>query len=75
MDDLSWRSFIRSVGAATFVAALRLDQIAAPCVFEGPMNGECFLAYVEQCLAPTLRHGDVVIMDNLSSHKVAGISS
>lgn len=57
----------------TFVAALRCDELTAPCVFDGPMNGECFLAYVEQCLAPTLRHGDVVIMDNLSSHKVAGI--
>lgn len=57
----------------TFVAALRFDEIAAPCVFDGPMNGECFLAYVEQCLAPTLQDGDVVIMDNLSSHKVAGI--
>jgi transposase len=57
----------------TFVAALRLDELAAPCVFDGPMNGECFLAYVEQCLVPTLRDGDIVIMDNLSSHKVAGI--
>lgn len=57
----------------TFVAALRLDALAAPCVFDGPMNGECFLAYVEQCLVPTLRHGDIVIMDNLSSHKVSGI--
>jgi len=57
----------------TFVGALRHDQIAAPCVFDGPMNGPCFLAYVEQFLAPTLRQGDVVVMDNLPSHKVAGV--
>lgn len=55
----------------TFVGALRCDQITAPCVFDGPMNGPCFLAYVEQFLAPTLRKGDVV--DNLPSHKVAGV--
>jgi transposase len=57
----------------TFVGALRCDQITAPCVFDGPMNGPCFLAYVEQFLAPTLRKGDVVVMDNLPSHKVAGV--
>ncbi len=53
----------------TFVAALRHDQITAPCVFDGPVNGERFLAYVKQCLIPTLKQGDTVIMDNLSSHK------
>jgi putative transposase len=53
----------------TFIAALRLDRIDAPCVFDGPINGESFLAYVEQILVPTLRPGDVVIMDNLGSHK------
>jgi len=53
----------------TFVATLRHDRLAAPCVFDGPINGSRFLAYVEQCLLPTLRAGDLVIMDNLSSHK------
>ena len=53
----------------TFVATLRHDRVAAPCVFDGPLNGPCFLAYVEQCLLPTLTPGDIVIMDNLSSHK------
>jgi DDE superfamily endonuclease len=57
----------------TFVGALRHDKIAAPCVFDGPMNGACFRAYVEHFLAPTLRKGDVVVMDNLPSHKVAGV--
>ena len=53
----------------TFVAALRCDRIDAPLVLDQPMNGEWFLAYVEQSLVPTLNRGDVVIMDNLSSHK------
>jgi len=53
----------------TFIAALRVDRIDAPCVFDGPINGESFLAYVRQVLAPTLRPGDVVIIDNLGSHK------
>ena len=53
----------------TFVAALRHDRITAPCVFDGPINGLRFLAYVEQCLLPPLTPGDIVIMDNLSSHK------
>lgn len=57
----------------TFVAALRRDGIAAPCVFDGPMNADCFRAYVEQCLAPTLGAGDIVVLDNPSSHKVTGI--
>ena len=54
---------------STFVAALRCDGIEAPCVFDGPINGERFLAYVEQCLVPTLRPGDIVSLDNLGSHK------
>ena len=54
---------------ATFLAALRSDRIEAPCLFDGPINGERFLAYVEQFLAPTLKPGDVVILDNLGSHK------
>lgn len=53
----------------TFLAALRHDRIVAPCVIDGPINGESFLAYVEQVLVPTLRPGDIVIIDNLGSHK------
>jgi putative transposase len=53
----------------TFIAALRCDRIDAPCVFDGPINGESFAAYVEQILAPTLKPGDIVILDNLGSHK------
>ena len=53
----------------TFLAALRCDAITAPCVFDGPINGESFLRYVEQFLVPSLRPGDIVIMDNLGSHK------
>jgi putative transposase len=53
----------------TFIAALRCDELTAPCVFDGPINGQSFLAYVDQILVPTLRPGDIVIMDNLSSHK------
>ena len=58
---------------STFVAALRYKGITAPLLLDGPMNGASFLAYVEQILAPTLRRGDMVIMDNVSVHKVAGI--
>ena len=53
----------------TFLAALRRDRIDAPCVIDGPINGESFLAYVEQVLLPELRPGDIVIIDNLGSHK------
>ena len=53
----------------TFLAALRCDRIDAPCVVDGPINGETFSLYVEQFLLPTLKPGDVVIMDNLGSHK------
>lgn len=53
----------------TFLAALRSDRITAPCVFDGPINGESFKAYVKQILVPTLSPGDIVIMDNLGSHK------
>jgi transposase len=53
----------------TFLAALRCDRIAAPCVIDGPINGQSFLAYVEQALLPTLSPGDIVIMDNLGSHR------
>jgi transposase len=57
----------------TLVAGLRLEGITAPLVVDGPMNGDVFRAYVEQQLVATLQPGDVVIMDNLASHKVAGI--
>lgn len=53
----------------TFIAALRASRVEAPCVFNGPINGDAFAAYVEQLLAPTLSPGDVVILDNLGSHK------
>src|SRR5438105_4810026 len=55
--------------ALTFLAALRCDRITAPCVMDGPINGISFRTYVEQFLAPTLTAGDIVIMDNLGSHK------
>jgi transposase len=57
----------------TFLGALRCDQLTAPCVFDGPINGECFRAYVEQQLVPVLRPNDIVIMDNLGSHKSAAL--
>ena len=57
----------------TFIAGLRLGGISAPMLLEGPMDGEHFLAYIEQVLVPTLTVGDTVIMDNLSSHKMAGV--
>ena len=53
----------------TFLAALRCDGLAAPCVIDGPINGASFRAYVEQALVPTLNPGDIVVMDNLRSHK------
>ena len=57
----------------TFIAGLRHHQLTAPMVVDGPMDGELFLAWVEQFLCPTLRRGDIVILDNLSSHKVDGV--
>lgn len=53
----------------TFLAGLRCDRITAPCVFDGPINGDLFRAWVEQFLVPTLRPGDIVVLDNLGSHK------
>ena len=53
----------------TFIAALRHDRISAPWVIDGPINGELFALYVEKVLAPTLAKGEVVILDNLGSHK------
>ena len=62
----NWKTF-------TFIAALRHDRVTAPFVLEGAMNGEMFKAYVEQFLAPTLKKGDIVFMDNASVHLVDGI--
>ena len=74
----AWRARARG-GAAwhrkttTFIAELRQGGMIAPFVLDGPMNGESFLAYVRQFLVPCLRRGDVVVMDNLNSHKVYGV--
>ena len=57
----------------TVVCALDSHGLLAPLVLDGPINGRAFRAWVEQFLAPELRHGDIVVMDNLSSHKVVGI--
>jgi transposase len=57
----------------TFVAALRQSGMTAPFVLDGAMNGPMFLAYVQQCLAPTLKPGEIFFMDNLPAHKVAGV--
>jgi len=58
---------------STFIAALRHNRVTAPLLLDGTMNGQSFLAYVEQILAPTLKRGDIVVMDNVSVHKVAGV--
>lgn len=57
----------------TFIAGLRYNGLTAPMVLDGPMNGEAFVAYVRDFLCPTLKPGDIVVMDNLSSHKVHGV--
>ena len=57
----------------TLVAAPRIDGLTAPYVVDGAMDGPSFLAYVEQILVPTLRKGDIVFMDNLRTHKIAGV--
>jgi transposase len=57
----------------TFVGALRIDGMTAPMVLDGPINGLAFQAYVDQVLVPELKLGDVVVMDNLGSHKGAGV--
>ena len=60
--DSRWRT-------TTVLAELRVTGLTAPAVFDGPIDGVSFLAYIEQVLAPTLRHGDVVVLDNLSVHR------
>lgn len=57
----------------TFTCGLRLDGVAAPMLLDGPMDGAAFKAYVEQVLVPELTPGDIVVMDNLPAHKVAGV--
>jgi len=57
----------------TFIGALRQHGLVAPCAFDGPINGDKFRAWVEQVLVPELKQGDIVILDNLPSHKVEGI--
>jgi transposase len=57
----------------TFVAGLRHDGMVAPFVINRAMNGACFLAYLEQCLVPTLKPDDVVVIDNLKAHRVTGV--
>jgi transposase len=58
----------------TFVCALRTCGLVAPCVLDGPINGMAFRAWVQQALVPVLQPGDIVVLDNLGSHKVAGIA-
>ena len=57
----------------TFLGALRVEGFVAPLTVDGPINGPLFLAWIKQQLAPVLKSGDIVVMDNLSSHKVAGV--
>ncbi len=59
----------------TFIAALRVDGLYAPWLVDGAMNGDGFLTYITQVLAPVLVPGDIVVCDNLSSHKVAGVAA
>jgi putative transposase len=66
--DGRWRTL-------TFLAALRANTLAAPCVVDGPINGIIFRAYVEQFLVPELRPGDIVVLDNLGSHRAQAIRS
>jgi hypothetical protein len=57
----------------TFVAALRITGLTAPGLLDGPMDGDCLLAYLDQILVPTFHAGDIVVMDNLASHHVEGV--
>lgn len=60
---------------STFIAALRLEGLAAPFLIEGAVNTEVFTAYLQQVLCPELREGDIVILDNLSTHKTASVAT
>ena len=66
LDAIAWKTL-------TFIAALRHDRIVAPWLIEGAINGESFLLYVEKVLAPALEPGDIVIMDNLGSHRAKAV--
>jgi transposase len=57
----------------TFVAGLRCDGMIAPLMIKGAMNGEIFRTYIAQCLVPTLKRGDIVVMDNVATHRVVGV--
>jgi hypothetical protein len=57
----------------SILSSIRANGDMVPLIFEGTLNGELFKAYISQCLAPTLHEGDIVIMDNLTSHKVKGV--
>jgi transposase len=59
----------------TFLAALRINALTEPCVIDGPINGTIFRAYIEQFLVPALRPGDIVILDNLGSHRSQAVRS
>ena len=61
--------------SSTFIAALRAESIAAPFLIEGAVNAEVFTAYLAQVLCPELRRGDVVVLDNLSTHKIASVAA
>ena len=61
--------------SSTFIAALRAESLTAPFLIEGAVNAEVFTAYLEQVLCPELRAGDVVILDNLSTHKIPGVAT
>ena len=63
----------RNYQTSTLISGIRRDGPCAPGLFEGPLNGEMFLAWVEQCLAPVLRAGEWVILDNLATHKIRGV--
>ena len=66
MQEIHWTT-------TTFTGALRLSGLTAPMILDGPMNGDAFLAYIEQVLVPTLDPGDLVVMDNLPAHRRAGV--
>ena len=59
---------------STFIAAIRLEDPCSPWIFDGPINGAMFLACIKQGLVPVLKKGDVVILDNLATHKIQGVS-
>lgn len=66
IPDTRWESM-------TILSSLKMDGTTEALVFEGALNGDMFIAYMRECLGPTLKAGDIVVMDNLSSHKVQGL--